>query len=208
MGFRSRDPRRRRPASNALHPRAGNRDVLYDVSAAARWQEGACAGLRHDAVSLARCCGYHRSLSEPDSPRPVRAVEGRQFFLGRGRVSRRVRERADGPDLEGYLRGSDQGKFWQGARRLCLRQSAEAGPPDRPPILRAGGWANHAEGSDLMLEDKDRIFKNLYGLHDWGLEGAKRRGAWDGTKAIIDKGRDWIINEMKASGLRGRSEER
>ena len=55
-----------------------------------------------------------------------------------------------------------------------------------------------------MLDDKDRIFRNLYGLHDWGLEGARARGAWDGTKAIIDKGRDWIINEMKASGLRGR----
>src|SRR5258708_4636345 len=56
----------------------------------------------------------------------------------------------------------------------------------------------------LMLDDKDRIFRNLYGLQDWGLEAARRRGAWDGTKAIIDKGRDWIINEMKASGLRGR----
>src|SRR6202795_4890522 len=55
-----------------------------------------------------------------------------------------------------------------------------------------------------MLDDKDRIFRNLYGLQDWGLEGARPRGAWDGTKAIIDKGRDWIINEMKASGLRGR----
>ena len=55
-----------------------------------------------------------------------------------------------------------------------------------------------------MLDDKDRIFKNLYGLHDWGLEGARKRGAWDGTKAIMEKGRDWIINEMKASGLRGR----
>lgn len=55
-----------------------------------------------------------------------------------------------------------------------------------------------------MLEDKDRIFTNLYGLHDWGLEGARRRGSWDGTKGLIDKGRDWIINEMKASGLRGR----
>ena len=55
-----------------------------------------------------------------------------------------------------------------------------------------------------MLDDKDRIFRNLYGLQDWGLDGARRRGAWDGTKAIIDKGRDWIINEMKASGLRGR----
>src|SRR5689334_13309012 len=55
-----------------------------------------------------------------------------------------------------------------------------------------------------MLDDKDRIFRNLYGLQDWGLEGARRRGAWDGTKAIVEKGRDWIINEMKASGLRGR----
>ena len=55
-----------------------------------------------------------------------------------------------------------------------------------------------------MLQDKDRIFTNLYGLHDWGLEGARARGAWDGTKAILDKGRDWIINEVKASGLRGR----
>src|ERR1700742_3210986 len=55
-----------------------------------------------------------------------------------------------------------------------------------------------------MLADKDRIFKNLYGLDDWGLDGARQRGAWDGTKAIIDKGKDWVINEMKASGLRGR----
>ena len=55
-----------------------------------------------------------------------------------------------------------------------------------------------------MLEDKDRIFKNLYGHHDWGLKGARARGAWDGTKAILDKGRDALINEMKASGQRGR----
>ncbi len=51
-----------------------------------------------------------------------------------------------------------------------------------------------------MLADKDRIFKNLYGQHDWGLEGARARGAWDGTKAILEKGRDGIVNEMKASG--------
>jgi len=55
-----------------------------------------------------------------------------------------------------------------------------------------------------MLADKDRIFTNLYGLHDWGLAGARARGAWDGSKAIVEKGRDWIINEVKASGLRGR----
>src|ERR1700680_4243274 len=55
-----------------------------------------------------------------------------------------------------------------------------------------------------MLADKDRIFQNLYGLHDWGLEGARQRGAWDGTKGFIEKGRDWIIEQIKASGLRGR----
>jgi NADH-quinone oxidoreductase subunit F len=55
-----------------------------------------------------------------------------------------------------------------------------------------------------MLADKDRIFTNLYGLHDWRLAGARRRGAWDGTKQIIAKGRDGIVNEVKASGLRGR----
>ncbi len=56
----------------------------------------------------------------------------------------------------------------------------------------------------VMLEDKDRIFTNIYGIHDWGLEGALKRGSWDGTRGLLQKGREWIINEMKASGLRGR----
>jgi len=55
-----------------------------------------------------------------------------------------------------------------------------------------------------MLADKDRIFTNIYGLHDWGLQGARMRGQWDGTKQILDQGRDWILEQMKASGLRGR----
>ncbi|MGA9280298.1 MAG: NADH-quinone oxidoreductase subunit F, partial [Pseudolabrys sp.] len=55
-----------------------------------------------------------------------------------------------------------------------------------------------------MLADKDRIFRNLYGQHDWGLKGARARGAWDGTKEILAKGRDAIIEEVKTSGLRGR----
>ena len=55
-----------------------------------------------------------------------------------------------------------------------------------------------------MLKDKDRIFRNLYGFEDTGLKGAKKRGAWDGTKKFLDNGRDWVIGEVKASGLRGR----
>ena len=55
-----------------------------------------------------------------------------------------------------------------------------------------------------ILEDKDRIFTNLYGFHDWGLEGAKARGAWNATADMLALGGPWIIDQVKASGLRGR----
>src|ERR1700726_77161 len=55
-----------------------------------------------------------------------------------------------------------------------------------------------------MLADRDRGFTNLYGDGDWRLAGARRRGDWDGTREVILKGRDWIVNEVKESGLRGR----
>ena len=55
-----------------------------------------------------------------------------------------------------------------------------------------------------ILEDKDRIFTNLYGFQDPYLEGAKQRGAWNATGDILSCGRDWIITNMKNSGLRGR----
>lgn len=55
-----------------------------------------------------------------------------------------------------------------------------------------------------MLDDKDRIFTNLYGWESAGLTAARKRGDWDNTKDIIAKGRDWIIEEMKLSNLRGR----
>ncbi|KAK8778392.1 hypothetical protein V5799_020269 [Amblyomma americanum] len=54
------------------------------------------------------------------------------------------------------------------------------------------------------LKDEDRIFQNLYGRHDWRLKGAMSRGDWYKTKEIVLKGPDWIIDEIKKSGLRGR----
>jgi NADH-quinone oxidoreductase subunit F len=56
----------------------------------------------------------------------------------------------------------------------------------------------------MALQDKDRIFTNLYGYQSWNLAAAQKRGDWDNTKALLEKGRDGIIDEMKASGLRGR----
>ena len=55
-----------------------------------------------------------------------------------------------------------------------------------------------------MLEDKDRIFKNLYNDLGADLESAKKRGDWSNTKEICSKGQDWIIEEVKKSELRGR----
>jgi len=55
-----------------------------------------------------------------------------------------------------------------------------------------------------FLADKDRIFTNVYGFQDWGLKAARKRGDWDKTKDLIKRGNDAIIDEIKASGLRGR----
>jgi len=55
-----------------------------------------------------------------------------------------------------------------------------------------------------LLQDKDRIFTNLFGHHSPDLDAAKQRGAWNGTSEMLEEGRDWIIEQMKASGLRGR----
>ena len=56
----------------------------------------------------------------------------------------------------------------------------------------------------MALADKDRIFTNLYGYQPWGLKAAQARGDWDDTKALLARGQDNIIQEIKDSGLRGR----
>ena len=55
-----------------------------------------------------------------------------------------------------------------------------------------------------MLKDEDRIFQNLYNDSGADIESAKLRNDWNGTKEILEKGREWIINEVKSSELRGR----
>jgi len=56
----------------------------------------------------------------------------------------------------------------------------------------------------MALLDRDRIFTNLYGYQSWRLPAARVRGDWDNTSALLARGRDAIIQEMKDSGLRGR----
>lgn len=55
-----------------------------------------------------------------------------------------------------------------------------------------------------MLKDEDRIFTNLYGINSRSLSAVKKRGHWSKTGSFIKKGREWIVEEIKNSGLRGR----
>ena len=55
-----------------------------------------------------------------------------------------------------------------------------------------------------MLKDEDRIFKNLYNDLGWEIDSAIKNGDWKQTKDIISKGKDWIVNQVKESELRGR----
>ena len=52
-----------------------------------------------------------------------------------------------------------------------------------------------------MLKDQDRIFVNLYNDLGPDINSAIKRGDWTKTKEIISKGKEWIINEIKASEL-------
>ena len=55
-----------------------------------------------------------------------------------------------------------------------------------------------------MLKKEDKIFKNLYNELGWDIESSLKRDDWKNTKDLISKGREWIINEVKTSELRGR----
>ena len=89
------------------------------------------------------------------------------------------------------------------AARAC--RAAVAAPSVSPAV--AVPAAVKAFSTDRVhggLKDSDRIFTNLYGKHDPFLKGAMKRGDWYRTKDLLLMGPDWIVNEVKASGLRGR----
>lgn len=55
-----------------------------------------------------------------------------------------------------------------------------------------------------MLNIEDKIFTNLSGSMAVDLASAKKRGDWHATKDLMLNSREWIIEEIKSSGLRGR----
>jgi NADH-quinone oxidoreductase subunit F len=55
-----------------------------------------------------------------------------------------------------------------------------------------------------MLANGDHIFTNISGKESPRLTAAKKRGDWKATAKLMKKGHDVLIEEITASGLRGR----
>merc|ERR1719460_2711554 len=82
-----------------------------------------------------------------------------------------------------------------------LRQTVSTANISRAAALTALPMRFRSYGN---LSDQDRIFTNVYCDESPFLKDAMKRGDWHSTKDIITMGPDWIIDEIKASGLRGR----
>ena len=80
------------------------------------------------------------------------------------------------------------------ALSVARRQSQRSLSTEAPALTRVYGGLN----------DNDRIFTNLYGEQDWRIKDAMMRGDWHRTKDLLWMGPDWIVDEIKQSGLRGR----
>ena len=94
----------------------------------------------------------------------------------------------------------DAGRVYGGRARSASPIATNASTDARARPGRAMSTARPPRA----VKDQDRIFTNLYGEEDWRLGDAKKRGDWHMTKDIMWMGPDWIVQEMKDSGLRGR----
>ena len=55
-----------------------------------------------------------------------------------------------------------------------------------------------------MLSSENKIFTNLSGEQSFSLDFAQKRGDWHNTKSFLSQGCEYIIEQIKSSGLRGR----
>ena len=121
-----------------VDPRARGRDLLHHVQPRAG-RPLPRPGVRDDAVHAARLGRRARGLQQ------ARAEEGphhrrRPVHADRGRMPRRLRQRADGPDQRRQLRGSDRGQHGRDPRRAgraARRPSPARRSTARPAAPRA-----------------------------------------------------------------------
>ena len=132
---------------NVGPPRLRYEDAALDVACAATSELDAIAALADCCQS--RCTTARRLLHTLDSRLRVplewalmdvcrskihhdqfHTNDKRHAVVGRGRMPRRLRQRADGDDLQGHVRGSDAGAAWQ--------RSSTISKPARAPRCRSG----------------------------------------------------------------------
>lgn len=56
----------------------------------------------------------------------------------------------------------------------------------------------------MSLAPSNRVFTNLFGEKSSDLKASQKRGDWDNTKSILEKGAEKILSEITQSELRGR----
>merc|ERR1712088_395283 len=85
-------------------------------------------------------------------------------------------------------------RFSSGVRALQGGLQGQAGCTS---IVRLNSTAPPAPAKTTFgpLADQDRIFRNLYGRHDWRLKGALARGDWYKTKEIVCKDREILRHD-------------
>ena len=81
--------------------------------------------------------------------------------------------------------------------RVFSTQGASTASTPQPPPPPPPPEKTHFGG----LKDEDRIFTNLYGLHDPFLKGAMKRGDWHRTKDLVVKGTDWKVKNVLESSF-------
>lgn len=90
------------------------------------------------------------------------------------------------------------------ASSVSLRATQSAVSTAQRSLSSTGADVLAGSGVYGGLQDQDRIFTNLYGEQDWRLKDAMKRGDYHMTTEIMKMGPDWIVQEIKDSGLRGR----
>ena len=111
---------------------------------------GSVAHIQVCGTTSCMICGAEDLIAvcrEKIAPNAAPAVGRRQVQLGRGRMPRRLRQRADGADRQGLLRGPDRRAAGRDPRRAGRGQGAGAGAAERPLCLGAAERADQPQGA-------------------------------------------------------------
>jgi hypothetical protein len=166
------------------------------------WVEVECLGACVNAPMVQINADYYEDLTPESFEKVLDALAagetggagaaGRPAILG-------ADGRADDADRSRHLRDR-AADVRPGAGRFRARRSRAPPPMCARPACRRGRSPTVQTRGETDARGQGSHLQESLRLHDWGLEGARARGAWDGTKGILEKGRDWIINESEDLG--------